>query len=653
MSEPVDFVAKLEELRAKRGQSLPQPPPEPTQEWSSGDLLPDLGGNISEAGRELDAFVDKIDIIDAYNKWCGKMAPEVNGKREGIMISCPNPDHPDKVPSAWINLDKQTYFCGGCQQGGDSHDIAAFGLGYPVPGYKDGESFHNLREQMAESFGFRSKKVAGGTVTWIESQNEGVDESGTTLHSTSDDSAVGVQDVTSDTGEVSGKTGSQDSVDNSNVSHMWAEEEDDEPELVVYPTIDWRNLIPEDTFLYEYLNACSSDDAPEEYHFWHGLMALGLVVGRKVTLDDTQPVYGNLLLCILGATGTGKSRSRRHLNAVLKESSPYREDGSSTTGVKLVPVPGSGEHLVSQFSYMGKDPTNNKTLIGYQPVTGIVDFDEMSSLLARASRQGSTLKPTIMQLADAVSDVRIGSMTMGDKIAHEPFCSITASTQPKAIRTLLNRNDTGSGFLNRWIFAGGKQKQIEALGGRRSGIVINLDRAIDELKKVRGWGAMERSVEMEDEAYLLYEKFFRTKIEPAKIKDDTDLLKRIDLIVKKLMLLLTINLRKEKVPAQVVEAVINLYDYVLECYGILNSNIGVTLMQDVMMDLQNAIIKHITKTKRGASVRDINRSLARKNYSLEQIKKAIDVMTALDMIELEKKPAGPGRPTARYTVVGA
>lgn len=649
---PIDLAAKIAQIKAEKAAAAPPPvqqPPSNEQQWDQSVLLPDLGLNLTDADKALDEFVGKIDIVSAYNKWCRKMTPDVGSKREGIMISCPNPAHPDKDPSAWINLDKQTYFCGGCQEGGDIHDIAAYAMGYPVPGYKEGETFHELRERMAESFGFRTKNVSGGKVAWIETPPESAQPSSPGLHVVPDPSAP-VPDMGSGSTEEDAREVEATAADADGVAHMWAD--DEEPELVIYPTINWRSMIPEDTFVYEYMNACCNDDAPEEYHFWHALMGLGLVVGRNVTLDDTRPVYGNLMLCTLGGTGTGKSRSRGWLDHCLRETAPYKEDGSRTTGVKLVPVPSSGEYLVNEFYYEGKDPTNGKTSLGPQRVVGLVDFDEMSALLTRANRQGSSLKPTLMQFADATKEVSIGSLMRGDFIAREPFCSITASTQPKAIRNLLNRHDTSSGFLNRWIFAGGKTKQIEVLGGTRTGITVNLERAIEELKKVRGWGAVERSIEFEDEAYEAFEKFFRAKIEPAKIKDDTDLLKRIDLICKKIMLLLTINERKQKVTLPIVRAMMELFEYVLECYGILNSNIGVTMMQDVMNEIQRHIVRHKQKTGRGASARDIQKYTKRKNYSLEQIKKALDVMNALDIIELAPREGTMGRPTVRYQAVG-
>jgi energy-coupling factor transporter ATP-binding protein EcfA2 len=430
---------------------------------------------------------------------------------------------------------------------------------------------------------------------------------------------------------------------------MWAD--DEEPELVVYPTINWRAIVPEDTFLFEYMNACCNDDSPEEFHFWHGLLALGNAVGRKVYLSDNPHVRPNLMVCLLGNTGAGKSKSRRYLMEVLREGAPYREDGSSTSGVKQLARPGSGEVLVADLRYEGKDPATSRPL-GPQPVNGIVDFDELSVIAAVAARQGSTLTTTLMQIADAVPDIKITSMKNGLMTASEPFCNVTASTQPRAIRNVVGRADASSGFLNRWIFAGGKEKEPEAIGGKHSSTRIELTRAIELFNHVRGWGSFEREIEMDDDAYQLFEDFFRNFIVPTKRKDETDLLKRVDLIFKKLMLLLTINQKLEKVPLQVVQATVKLFDYVIECYGILNSNIGISMMQDVMNDIQNHINRHVAKTKRGASARDIARYTHRKNYSLEQIKKALDTMTALDIIELEPKPPGPGRPTARYRVVG-
>jgi hypothetical protein len=656
--DPIDFKAKRAEFLAKKaqeaGEALPEPekPAETEFTWDASVQLPDLNNGKSEDDYELDRIIDNIDFAVAYNKWIGK-SNAVGGKRDGNMISCPMPDHPDRNPSAWFD-DQGRWNCGSCETGGDVYDLAAIHFGYPMPGYKDGALFHKLRQDMAESFGWNFKKVPGGQIIYRDEQpNEPVPEVAqpAPLPSTppvvsSGEAVQGPDGADSQPAQTPAEVTTP-----SNISQMWADD-DEEEEVIIYPNINWRSIVPEDTFLFEYLSAASNDDSPEEYHFWHGLIGLGHAVGRNVYLEDHNHVFGNLMVCLMGGTGVGKSRSRRWLTTVLKDAAPYHEDGSQTTGVKLVPVPASGEYLVSAFSYEGRDPSNNKSSLGYQPVNGIVDFDELSAMVQRANRQGATLKPTIMSLSDCNDEVKIGSMTRGDIVAEKPFCSIIASTQPKAVRNLLTRSDTGSGFVNRWVFAGGREKQTEVIGGRHATFSVDLTRAIEELRKVRGWGGFEKSIHLSEEAYSAYSAYFRKILEPKKRGDDTDLLKRIDLLSKKLMLLFAINKRQTEVDVQCVHAMMEVMDYVIECFGILGSNIGSTIMQDVINELNRHIIRHMKNTQRGASARDLARYTHRKQITHEQIKKALDVMTSLDMIEIEKPKTTVGRPSIRYKVVG-
>lgn len=645
VDQPLSFSERLRKRQEERAQAeaaFVPPPTQPMPAFKQEDV-PDVLPERSDEDRQMDTIIESIDIVTAYRKWCNKSEVKPGNKTEGIKVSCPKPDHPDRDPSAWLNTDKGTWFCGGCQEGGDAYDIAAYHFGYPVPQYKEGQTFHKLREQMAEDFGWHIKKVPGGKIMW----QDGQEEQSSSQEESDPTSTTSPSSITVPTSSQEPQEGEEDL---SNVSQMWADDAG-EDELVIYPSIDWRAIVPKDTFLYEYMEACTNDDSPEEYHFWHGLIALGHACGRKVTLDDHRPVYGNLLLCLLGATGTGKSRSRGWLDQVVKAVMPYKETGTETIGVKIAPVPGSGEFLVKTFSYEGRDPSNSKMSLGYQPVNGIVDFDELASLLARANRQGSSLKPTVMAFADARDEVKIGSLSHGDTIAVKPFCSITASTQPKAIRSILNRTDTGSGFLNRWVFAGGPAKEREVIGGSHSSTVIDLDRAIEQLKTVHGWGAFERSIRLDDQALAALTMFYKGRLFEIQRKDDTDLLKRLDLLFKKIILLFAINEKLDVVTASIVSRAEKLFQYVVECYAILNANIGITQSTDVANTILSVITKHVKKTGRGASIRDIQRYVARKNYSNDQVKKAIETMVALEMIELEKRQGNMGRPTARYVAV--
>jgi len=195
------------------------------------DLIPEQPHERSKEDLEMDRIIKDIDIIDAYKRWCGKMNPEPKGKTESIMISCPVPGHLDRNPSAWINTDKQTWFCAACDMGGDALDIAAFHFG--INDYKSGAKFHELRRKMAESLGYTLTKMPGNvtviTPPVIEEEEKSEPEVET------------VATVTE------------------------LNEEYEEPSIQL--GLDWGSIVPEGTFLDKYMEATIKDAVPEEYHF--------------------------------------------------------------------------------------------------------------------------------------------------------------------------------------------------------------------------------------------------------------------------------------------------------------------------------------------------------------------------------------------------
>ena len=241
------------ELAAARGETVDAPPPNlRSVPKVDEDLIPDvLTYERSEEDIQVDQIVENIDVLDAYRRWIGKEVDEKTiNRREGVMVSCPNPDHRDKHPSAWVNTDNRTWYCGGCAEGGDIYDLAAIHFNYDRPGYKDGATFHELRKEMAESYGYRFKVIAGKEVIWKEEQAADIVEG-----------ALEAAEEKSDTPTAPAET---------KVTVL--REQDVEvlqDEAIHYPILEWKEIIPPDTFFYEYMLACTNDDSPEAYHFWH------------------------------------------------------------------------------------------------------------------------------------------------------------------------------------------------------------------------------------------------------------------------------------------------------------------------------------------------------------------------------------------------
>lgn len=633
MSEGTDaakltFQERLEKLKAERAAREPVRPPEPVVE---ADLIPDEQYDASPEDTELDRFIRGLDIVDVYNKWSSKPRCHPGTKRESIKVSCPNPAHPDTHPSAWLNRDKNVWYCSGCDEGGDVYEIAAWHFGIPVPGYKDGAMFHKLREEIALASGFSLVRGAGSGHPVLVAPEPETEES-------TDDPG----DEQSDQGQA--ENAGSDDEGNAEVIDLYGMSEDE----IIFPTLDWQELVPEDTFLRSYMDICTKDDVAEEYHFWNGLLALGFVLGKDVLLNDDIPVPGNLFICLLGHTGDGKSKSFRHLSRLLEKALPYKKDEDEPKGVLLVKSPASAEALIQRFSKPVMDPVNPKMVAFHAPVRGLVEYNELSALVGRSSRQGSVIKPTLIEFYDCSNVVSTESITSGVKFAQSPFASMFTTTQPKAIKELVQSADADSGFLNRWVFVSGQQKERYSLGGAE----IDTAPSIPLLHAVRSWTGRGKRIGFNTDAAERWHRFFTDIIRPQQKRDDTAMLTRMDLLLKKLFLLFAANELKDSVDLDIVNRVIKMYPYLVQAYGIPSSQIGSTVKSEITEDVLRHCERLTLKNKSGVTARDLNKCMARKKYDQEMVNKIIRALVEAGRLEEVQSKGKVGRPTVRYAYVG-
>lgn len=630
------FQQRLEQRRRKEAEAAAAALSE-----DFSDLVPDHEYDRSETDTEIDRIIDNIDILDAYKRWCGKMIPTVRGgQTEGIKISCPIPGHVDSNPSAWINLDKQVWHCAACEQGGDAYDIAAFAKGFGD--YKsDGAKFHKLREEMAKDFGYVFTRLPGGVTVVTPPEPE------------EDDQPAGTPEPASPSvGKVAAPEPGTFDPDYKKPEAEVVELYDDGDTEYDLPTLDWRPIVPPDTFLHEYMKAVCIDDAPEEYHFFHGLLALGYAVGRDVRLFDSVPVYANLFVCTLGRSGVGKSKARSHLDRLLSTALPHDWADPLSKGVRKISAPGSAEVLIHNFQKPVEDPTNPKKIAYYAPVRGMIDFNELSSLMGRVNRSGSVIRPTLMQFYDMEPVIATSSMTHGAKEAHEPYASALTTTQPRSLRNLLTGDDDTSGFLNRWVFVPGREKRRFAIGG----VQVDIDAAVPALKDIFGWSGSFLGadvVEWSVEAAERFTDFFHGRIEPDKKKAQSDLIVRIDLTMKKLILLFTINRRLKTVPIEAVEEAILCYDYLFASYGVPSGMIGNTISNEVAEAVIYQTKRTFERDGKGMTIGSIAKALKRRKYPMKLLIDTVDNLVKLDMLKVEQPKAGAvGRPAVRYKYVG-
>ena len=633
MDNSSDFQRRLAENRAKRQAEQAAAAPPVTTDFS--DLVPPASGyQKTEVDIELDRVVESIGILEAYAKWCGKMKPTVlPGQVESIKISCPVPGHADNDASAWCNTSKNIWHCGACEQGGDTHDLAAFFYGYPVPGYKQGKEFHDLRTKMAQDFGYVVHRIPGGQ-SYVVPPEEPVSQDPVALPSPDQPAQVTLATVT----------------------ELHPGSDDEEESLVLLsniPKIDWQSIVPPESFLDVYMKCCVIDDVAEEYHFWNGLLGVGFALGRGVRLHDTRPVMANLFICILGKSGSGKSKSEGHLWRLLDAALPYDHNNPNSKGVNRVSSPGSAEVLINSFSKPITDPTNPKVITGYGSVTGLIDFNELSGLIGRASRTGSVLKPHLMEFYDGNEVISSVSLTSGLKRAERAYASASTTSQPGSLRTLLNAGDDASGFLNRWLFVAGPEKKRVAIGGA----MVDVEPAVDPLKRIQLWAgtfAPNEYMEWSLDAIEVFEDWFHNRFEVDRKLAESDMLTRTDLLMKKIVLLLSANKLERVVSDTTVKAAVSLYDYIKACYEVPEREIRTTLNSEIGDTIIERVVAYEKTHGKGPSTRDLTKSLWRKNYPKELIVKNLENLEKLGLLTttaVAPSTAG-GRPAIRYRYVG-
>lgn len=626
MNRGEELKALARQRAAELGLKIPSLEEQPTPVTHDPDLIPDIEPyERSQEDQELDALLDGIDILDAYQRWCPKASTfeiAVGSKRESIMVRCPAPDHEDRVPSAWLNLDKQVWTCGACGfRGGDKYDIAAWHFGYSVPGYKH-DAFPELRRAMATDLGYTVIRTAGRE--WVEPP-----------------ATVEIEvEPAPDAEEGEGTTPPALTV---LTPDGWVEQGP--------PALDWRAVFPEGTFLRDWMEATCELDLPEEYFAMLGLQMVALAIGDDAVLESVPNIEPNLFVCLVGPSGIGKSRATRLAVELLRTALPYEHSDADNKGVLIPATPTSGESLLKTFSRLAGDPSDPDEM-DYRQVRALVRYDEFASLAGRGARAGSTLKPQIMSLFDG--DVS-GDLALSREstTVENPYCCMVSTTQNGLLRSLITGDDVNSGFVNRWIFAMGPAKPLAGYYSKS----FDLSALVMPLKRIHAWSAFGRRMQLTGDVLDAWLEFFRAELEPIKTGDDSSVMSRCDLLLMKMLVLLAANEEVLQPTVAHVEAVKVIWEWMKACYVMIGAAVETTEMDFAADEVIEAILYLEAKFGQSPSARDLwERRLKKrlKNLGRDGFAKALALLRQLGMVEEIEQPAGTkgGRPTVRYRVTG-
>jgi predicted hydrocarbon binding protein len=130
------------------------------------------------------------------------------------------------------------------------------------------------------------------------------------------------------------------------------------------------------------------------------------------------------------------------------------------------------------------------------------------------------------------------------------------------------------------------------------------------------------------------------------------MLSRLDLTLKKLILLFTINDRTDHPTAEAVERAIQLYDYLRMTYMIFSTDIAHSDFEECRMKLIEVILALKQATGQPPTMRQIGQRIGNK-FSRQLVLQVIKTMTELDELQEEITSNQKGPKTVRYSYVAA
>lgn len=668
------------------------------------DAIPDVNTDKPESVKLSDTIVENVighaDPLLVFPRW-GKGDTPRDTSSEEVQFRCPLPDHADHNPSASLNKYTGLWTCFSCEAGGDIYTLGGIKFGIDPKS----NQLPELKRLMAEdltgkpfiSHGPYSVMDVPAVAELVDSENKErerretqdnkllqkklqEEQSVKDQHSSYLDeyirelneslygelvpepdplpqprSGESLADPATPTPPTVGAPSAPMPEPADTTRPEPASPPPSPPNTLLAPPpafTGYDELLKPGTFLSEFYLSCKKDRNPNDFHFFNGLIGLGFASGDNVTLADEKPVMGNLFLCFVAGTGTGKSQSGHYLEKVLEAAMPV--DPTHRDGVKVISQPASGEILIdSMAAGTVVDPDNGRVLQGN--VKGYLKYDELPTLVKQISRQGSTIDTFLTSMYDG-STVSTNSRTHKESIAYDPYLTMTSNIPPHTMREIFTQGSAASGFLNRFTFVTAKDYKPQI--GLGAPVKPDYDYLGSKLHEINRWSKSACAVRPDAGGAELFEEFFNTELvryAPRTGVEVEPMMVRLELMFKKFCLLFAVNEMSPTLTRDHVEKAIKLYWIVKPGFQTASDNIGQSstsvLEDEITKKVTEYFIKHrepLTAGQIWADKLQIRRVAKRLGLEKRDFEFALKSLVGVGDLDEVKPPKGDSRAKPKY-----
>lgn len=200
--------------------------------------------------------------------------------------------------------------------------------------------------------------------------------------------------------------------------------------------INYKKLIPPDTFLADYLDYMNPLETPYSYDFWTATWLLSNALGRGIIVDrGGAPVYLNLFAILVAESGvTRKSTAVRHATKFAR--------GLKTGGL-LIETKITPEHLEGELARVASTEGNS---------TAAISISELVTFLGQEKYVKGM--PTLLTDLYDCPAVRSGGggISTGSRDLKDVFVSFLSASTPSWLVRAVNPDVIEGGFTSRVVF---------------------------------------------------------------------------------------------------------------------------------------------------------------------------------------------------------
>lgn len=198
--------------------------------------------------------------------------------------------------------------------------------------------------------------------------------------------------------------------------------------------MNYRKLVPDNTFIAQYLDAMEDLESPQAYDFWTALWLIGTVCGREVYVDRPRiPVYLNWYVILVAESGiTRKGNNISYANRLLADTD-------------LLVLSGKTPSRTLEVLLHKQTETTNQA-------QAALCVPEMVTMFGREN--GSITLPALLtDLYDCPAYRNTGgTVHHGQTELRNVFISLLTASTPSWLGTAINPSVIEGGFTSRCIF---------------------------------------------------------------------------------------------------------------------------------------------------------------------------------------------------------